>query len=60
VFRNNCTVTLRAPVDQAGLFKDLFEYADELAEGKTPATPADRVIRDSLRNMGAPVAEARS
>jgi hypothetical protein len=60
VFRKNGTVTLRAPVDQAGLFKDVFEYADELAEGKTPGVPADQVIRDSLRNMGAPVLEARN
>jgi hypothetical protein len=58
VFRRHGTVTLRAPVDQAGLFKDVFEYADEIAAGKTPATAADQVIRDSLRNMGAPVLEA--
>ena len=59
LFRQHGAVTLRAPVDQAGLFKDVFEYADEIASGKTPATPAEQVIRDSLRNMGAPVLEAR-
>jgi hypothetical protein len=60
LFRQNAVVTLSAPVDQAGLFKDVFEYADELASGKTPAAPADQVIRDSLRKMGAPpLREAR-
>jgi hypothetical protein len=60
LFRQNTIVTLKAPVDQAGLFKDVFEYADELASGKTPATPADEVIRESLRKMGAPpLREAR-
>ncbi len=60
LFRQNAVVTLNAPVDQAGLFKDVFEYADELASGKTPAAPADEVIRESLRKMGAPpLREAR-
>jgi hypothetical protein len=44
-------------VDQAGLFRKLFEYADQLAGGETPARPADTVIRESLADMGAPVAE---
>ena len=48
-------ITLRAPVDQAGLFHKLFEYADQLAEGKRPSIPADEVIRESLLDMGAPV-----
>ena len=48
-------ITLRAPVDQAGLFQKLFEYADQLAAGKRPAVPADAVIRESLLDMGAPV-----
>ncbi len=48
-------ITLRAPVDQAGLFHKLFEYADQLAAGKRPAVPADEVIRESLSDMGAPV-----
>lgn len=52
-------ITLRAPVDQAGLFKKLFEYADRLAAGERPATPADDVIRESLSDMGAPVPPAR-
>jgi Family of unknown function (DUF6607) len=52
-------ITLRAPVDQAGLFHKLFEYADHLAAGERPAIPADDVIRQSLSDMGAPVPPAR-
>jgi hypothetical protein len=48
-------ITLRAPVDQAGLFHKLFEYADHLAAGERPNVPADAVIRESLLDMGAPV-----
>ena len=48
-------ITLRAPVDQAGLFHKLFEYADHLAAGERPQMPADEVIRESLLDMGAPV-----
>ncbi|HEY0340417.1 MAG TPA: DUF6607 family protein, partial [Steroidobacteraceae bacterium] len=48
-------ITLRAPVDQAGLFHKLFEYADHLAAGDRPDEPADEVIRQSLLDMGAPV-----
>jgi hypothetical protein len=48
-------ITLRAPVDQAGLFHKLFEYADHLAAGERPRIPADEVIRESLLDMGAPV-----
>lgn len=59
LFRRNQDITLRAPVDQAGLFRKMFAYADELASGDTPATPADQVIRESLREMGAPVLAAR-
>jgi hypothetical protein len=58
VFRKQGTVTLRAPVDEAGLFQQVFEYADELAQGKTPAKPADQVISESMRNMGAAMLEA--
>jgi hypothetical protein len=48
-------ITLRAPVDQAGLFHKLFEYADHIAAGERPTVPADEVIRESLLDMGAPV-----
>jgi hypothetical protein len=53
VFRNNSQLTLDAPSDQAGLFRSVFEYAEALASGKPPAEPADEVIRESLRKMGA-------
>jgi len=48
-------ITLRAPVDQAGLFHKLFDYADQLAAGVRPPVPPDEVIRESLLEMGAPV-----
>jgi len=55
LFAAHPQITLRAPVDQAGLFQKLFEYADQLAAGERPAVPADEVIRQSLLDMGAPV-----
>jgi len=47
------TSTISAP----GLFKNLFEYADQLAGGQTPSQSADIVIHDSLLDMGAPVSK---
>jgi hypothetical protein len=44
-------------VDQAGLFRKLFEYADQLAGGQTPEQSATAVIHESLADMGAPVAK---
>ena len=55
LFAAHPQITLRAPVDQAGLFHKLFEYADQIAAGERPALPADEVIRRSLLDMGAPV-----
>ena len=55
LFVGHPEITLRAPVDQAGLFHKLFEYADHIAAGERPAVPADEVIRQSLLEMGAPV-----
>jgi uncharacterized protein DUF6607 len=55
LFAAHPQITLRAPVDQAGLFHKLFEYADQLAAGERPTVPADEVIRESLLDMGAPV-----
>ncbi|MGH8324858.1 MAG: DUF6607 family protein, partial [Steroidobacteraceae bacterium] len=55
LFVGHPQITLRAPVDQAGLFHKLFEYADHLAAGERPSVPADDVIRESLLDMGAPV-----
>ncbi|HVW68818.1 MAG TPA: DUF6607 family protein [Steroidobacteraceae bacterium] len=60
LFVGHPQITLRAPVDQAGLFHKLFEYADQLAAGGRPAVKPDEVIRQSLYEMGAPVpAQAR-
>ena len=55
VFSAHEEVTLRAAVDQAGLFRSLFEYADDLAEGKAPPGDGPRIIQEALREMGAPV-----
>jgi hypothetical protein len=55
LFAAHPQITLRAPVDQAGLFHKLFEYADQIAAGERPRIPADEVIRQSLLDMGAPV-----
>jgi hypothetical protein len=52
-FHKSPVVQLKAQVDQAGLFQKLFQYADELAGGNTPAEPADTVIKQSLSEMGA-------
>jgi hypothetical protein len=56
LFQEHASISLRAPVDQAGLFRKLFDYADHLAAGETPAGPAQAVIHQSLAEMGAPVA----
>ena len=56
LFQEHASIALRAPVDQAGLFHKLFEYADHLAGGEAPAEPAKVVIHQSLAEMGAPVA----
>ena len=55
LFAAHPQITLRAPVDQAGLFHKLFEYADQIAAGERPPLSADEVIRQSLLDMGAPV-----
>jgi hypothetical protein len=55
LFQEHPAITLRAPVDQAGLFRKLFDYADHLAGGEPPAQPAAAVIHESLADMGAPV-----
>jgi hypothetical protein len=48
LFRANARVSLKAPVDQAGLFRDLFEYADALAAGQKPSVPENQAIKASL------------
>ncbi len=54
LFRRHAQITLRAPVDQAGLFEKLYAYADQLASGSVPDVPQAQIIRESLREMGAP------
>jgi hypothetical protein len=54
LFRDHQRIELRAPVDQAGLFHKVFEYADRLAAGETPAAPSKVVIQESLTDMGVP------
>jgi hypothetical protein len=51
-FDASSAIQLKAPVDQAGLFRPLFEYADQLASATQPAAKADTVIRKSLTDMG--------
>jgi hypothetical protein len=55
-FRATPQITLRAPVDQAGLFRALFEHADKLASGENVGAEDAAVINASLNDMGAGVA----
>lgn len=52
-FRKEPTITLRAPVDQAGLFVPLFEYADKLAAGEKPEGDSAALIQKTLRDFRA-------
>ena len=52
-FRSTPQITLRAPVDQAGLFQKLFEHADKIAAQEPPSQSDASVIEASLRDMGA-------
>jgi hypothetical protein len=52
-FRATPQITLRAPVDQAGLFHPLFEHADKLASGENVGANNDSIINASLNAMGA-------
>jgi len=52
-FRATPQITLRAPVDQAGLFRSLFEHADKLAAGENVSEDDVSVINASLSDMGA-------
>jgi len=54
VFAKQGNVTLRGPVDKLGLFRPLFERADEIEAKGTDSTSADAgIIRDALKEMGA-------
>jgi hypothetical protein len=52
-FRKQPTITLRAPVDQAGLFVPLFEHAEKLAAGEKPDADGATVIQKTLQDMRA-------
>lgn len=52
-FRKQPTITLTAPVDQAGLFVPLFEHAEKLAAGEKPETDGKAVIQKTLQDIGA-------
>jgi hypothetical protein len=52
-FQKQPTITLRAQVDQAGLFVPLFEHAEKLAAGETPGTDGAVVIKKTLQDIGA-------
>jgi hypothetical protein len=52
-FRATPQITLRAPVDQAGLFRPLFEHADKLAAGENVSGDDMSVINATLNDMGA-------
>ena len=52
-FRKQPTITLRAPVDQSGLFVPLFEHAEKLAAGEKADTDTATVIQKSLQDMRA-------
>ena len=52
-FHKQPVITLRAPVDQAGLFVPLFEQADKIANGENGADNNAQVIQKSLQDMRA-------
>ena len=52
-FRKQPVITLRAPVDQAGLFVPLFEQAEKIAAGEKLAGDSAQVIQKSLKDMRA-------
>jgi hypothetical protein len=52
-FRKQPTITLRAPVDQSGLFVPLFEHAEKLAAGEKADADSATVIQKSLQDMRA-------
>jgi hypothetical protein len=52
-FRKDPIITLRAPVDQSGLFVPLFEHADKIAAGEKVEGENAQVIRKTLQGMRA-------
>ncbi|MEJ0038385.1 MAG: DUF6607 family protein [Gammaproteobacteria bacterium] len=52
-FHKQPIITLRAPVDQSGLFVPLFEQAEKIAAGEKVETDNAQVIMKSLQDMRA-------
>jgi hypothetical protein len=52
-FRKQPVITLRAPVDQGGLFVPLFEQAEKIAAGEKVEGDSAQVIEKSLEDMRA-------
>jgi hypothetical protein len=52
-FRKQPVITLRAQVDQGGLFVPLFEQADKLAAGEKVAADSPQIIQKTLKGMRA-------
>jgi len=50
-FRKQPIITLRAPVDQSGLFVPLFEQAEKIAAGEKVDSDNSQVIEKSLKDM---------
>jgi hypothetical protein len=50
-FRKQPVITLRAPVDQGGLFVPLFEQAEKIAAGEKVEADNEQVIEKSLKDM---------
>ena len=50
-FRKQPVITLRAPVDQGGLFVPLFEQAEKIAAGEKVESDNAQVIEKSLKDM---------
>jgi len=52
-FRKQPVITLRAPVDQSGLFVPLFEQAEKIASGEHVENDNPQVIQKTLQDMRA-------
>jgi hypothetical protein len=59
-FAKQGVITLKGPVDKLGLFKPLFERADEIeTQARAVNGDDDRVIGEALEAMGVPITSSR-
>ncbi len=58
LYHRNPKLTLHLIDDTIEGSDKLFEYAEQLADGRTPQVPAAQVIRESLQGIGAPAPAA--